>query len=108
MDCPEGTGCGVMLLVKTPAKFVINGKEEAAPKNVFIIFTPETPYRYGSDDVYIDDWVYFDWEESDRENLSKLGIPLNKIIPIINIEELSQRCSTSPTGCGSRWREPNR
>lgn len=90
MDRPEGTGCGVMLLVKTPAKFVINGVEELTPKNVLIIFTPETPYRYGSDDVYIDDWVYFDWQESDREYFGKLGIPLNKIIPIINMEEMSQ------------------
>lgn len=90
IDRPKGTGCGVMLLVKSPAKFIINGEEKSSPKDAFIMFTPETPHRYGSDEAYIDDWVYFDYEQGDMERFEELGIPLNKIIPIINMEELSQ------------------
>lgn len=88
-DSPTGTGCGVMFLVKSPAKFVINGKEEETEKNVFVMFTPETPYRYGSDEPYTDDWVYFDYEEGDKEHFKELGIPLNQVVPITNADELS-------------------
>lgn len=89
-DRPEGTGCGLMLLVKSPASFIINGEKMETPKNVLVIFTPETPYRYGSDSAYIDDWVYFDWEKGDVERFNELEIPLNKIIALTNTDELSQ------------------
>lgn len=90
IDRPDGTGCGVMLLVKTPARFVINGEETLTPKNVVVIFTPETPYRYGSDEEYIDDWMYFDYEDGDIARFEKQQIPLNTVIPLINADELSQ------------------
>lgn len=90
IDRPEGTGCGLMLLVKSPAVFVINGERTETSKNVLVFFTPETPYRYGADSDYIDDWVYFDWEEGDISRFKELEIPLNKIITLTNIDELSQ------------------
>ncbi len=91
IDSPDGTGCGLMLIIKSPARFVINGQEVITEKNSFVMFTPETPCRYGGiKGNYMDDWVYFDYEENDIERFEKLGIPLNKIVPLINVEELSQ------------------
>lgn len=90
IERPEGTGCGLMLLIKSPAKFTINGETTRAEKNSFVMFTPETPYRYGDNSGYTDDWVYFDYEEGDIERFTQMGIPLNKIVNIVNTEELSQ------------------
>lgn len=90
IDRPEGTGCGLMLLVKSPARFIINGEKIDTPKNIFVVFTPETPYRYGAENDYIDDWVYFDWEEGDIEHFKELEIPLNTIVTLRSIDELSQ------------------
>lgn len=91
IDSPEGTGCGLMLIIKSPARFVINGQEIIAEKNSFVMFTPQTPCRYGGiKDNYMDDWVYFDYEENDIERFAELGIPLNEIAPLINVEEMSQ------------------
>ncbi len=91
IDSPDGTGCGLMLVIKSPARFIINGEEINAAKNSFVMFTPETPCAYGGiNENYMDDWVYFDYEEGDRERLAQLGIPLNTVVPLINVEELSQ------------------
>ncbi len=91
IDSPNGTGCGLMLIIKSPAKFIINGEQFNAEKNSFVMLTPETPCHYGGlNCTYMDDWVYFDYENGDKEQFKKLGIPLNKIVPLINVEELSQ------------------
>lgn len=91
INSPDGTGCGLMLIIKSPAKFVINGEKLIAEKNSFVMLTPETPCEYGGfNDDYMDDWAYFDFEDGDMERLTELGIPLNKIVPLINVEELSQ------------------
>ncbi len=91
IDSPNGTGCGLMLIIKSPARFVIDGEEFIAEKNSFVMFTPEMPCHYGGvKSGYMDDWVYFDYEEGDRERFINMGIPLNRIVSLLNVEELSQ------------------
>lgn len=91
IDSPRGTGCGLMLIIKSPARFVINGEETIVEKGSFVMFTPETPCHYGTTKTfYMDDWVYFDYEEGDIERFTEMGIPLNRVVPVINTEELSQ------------------
>ena len=43
MDCPHGVGCPLILLIKEPSVFVINGIEHRAEKNSFILLSPDTP-----------------------------------------------------------------
>ena len=91
IDSPDGTGCGLMLIIKSPARFVIDGTETIAEKNSFVMFTPETPCFYsGIDGCYMDDWVYFDYEDGDMERFAQMGIAVNRILPLINVEELTQ------------------
>lgn len=91
IDNPKGTGCGLMLIIKSPARFVIDGQEVIAEKNSFVMFTPETSCRYGAiKGSYMDDWVYFDYEDGDIERFTEMGIPLNKVVPLVNTDELSQ------------------
>lgn len=92
MDRPEGPGCWLFLLIKTTAKFFINNVEHNAKENSCIIISPRTPIKYMAlDKTYTDDWFYF-WKGDLKENeyFSGLGIPINEIIHLGNIEELSQ------------------
>ena len=50
---PKGLGCGFMALTKSPAVFVLNNKKISVPESSFIVFTPDMPFRYGSDYVCI-------------------------------------------------------
>ncbi|MBQ8569063.1 MAG: hypothetical protein IJ446_07595 [Oscillospiraceae bacterium] len=60
MDRPNGIGCWLFLIVKTPALFVIDGQEHIVKDSSFVIFTPETPGSHRAlNDTYTDDRMYF-------------------------------------------------
>lgn len=90
MDRPNGTGCRLFLLVKTPAIFEIGGKRQEVKKNSFVTFSPEMPCKYyAAEKIYTDDWMYFEADENDLKRFEELGIPENTVIHLGNIEELS-------------------
>lgn len=91
MDCPDGAGCPLILLIKEPSVFVINGKEQKAEKNSFLLLSPDTPVSYhAAEEYYTDDWLYFNYEQGDREKFDRMGIPRDTIVYLGNIDELSQ------------------
>lgn len=53
MDCPHGVGCPLILLIKEPSVFVINGIEHRAEKNSFILLSPDTPVKYHAAEEFI-------------------------------------------------------
>jgi AraC family transcriptional regulator of arabinose operon len=87
---PKGLGCGFMALTKSPAVFVLNNKKISVPESSFIVFTPDTPFRYGSDDIFVYDWIFFDFEEGDENFIRGLDIPINEVVLVKNADELSQ------------------
>lgn len=92
MDRPEGPGCWLFLLIKTTAKFFINGVEHHAKANSSILISPQTAIKYMAlDKHYTDDWFYF-WkgDMKEEEYFKSLDIPINEIVYLGNIEELSQ------------------
>lgn len=91
MDRPNGPGCYLMLIIKTPARFTVDGDEHDVRANSFIVFTPDTPCSYcAAEDVYTDDWIYFGGEEFDEQRFAELGIPLNTPVYLGDTEGLSQ------------------
>ncbi len=91
MDRPNGSGCYLILLIKTAAYFVINGVEYSVKPNSFVMFSPDTPYRYGpTEDIYTDDWMYFNVDEGDIEKMHSLKIPFDSVVHLGNSDELSQ------------------
>ncbi|MCM1060203.1 MAG: AraC family transcriptional regulator [Eubacterium sp.] len=91
MDRPNGPGSWLMLLIKTPAMFEINGIKQSVKKNSFVMISYDTPCKYWtSGDVYTDDWVYFAYEDGDNEKLAELNIPTNEIVYLGSVEEISQ------------------
>lgn len=90
MDVPNGTGCCLMLLIKEPSLFFINGKKNLVRKNSFVLFSPQTAYKYyANGEVYADDWIYFNFDDGEAEKFNALGIPADEIVYLGNIEELS-------------------
>lgn len=90
MNSPNGVGCGLMLIVKSTARFVINSVEVIVKPNSFVMFSPEMPHSYtGLDGTYVDDWLYFSYNEDEIKRFTALGIPTNKVVPLSNVEELS-------------------
>lgn len=90
-ELPGGPGACLFLLVKSPALFIINGKNYKVSPNTYIMLNANTPCSYRSyRDNYIDDWFYFGLEDSDREFLKNLNIVFDEPVKLSNTENLSQ------------------
>lgn len=87
---PEGAGDWLLLVIKTPALFRIDGEEIHVDANSVIIYTLGYPQHYRADGgEYIDDWLHFEPDESDRVLIDQLGIPLNTPVHIGNAAAVS-------------------
>lgn len=91
MDRPCGSGCWLMLLVKSPAVFVINGEEVRVRKSSLVIISPTTPVTYrGAEDGYTDDWIYFDMEKDEPGRFAQLGLGIDAVTPLGSAGEVSE------------------
>ncbi len=81
----------VFLLIRTPAVFSINDKVSFVESNSFVFLTPDSDYKYGAtEDVFVNDWIFFDLNEKDIEFLNSINIPFNTLVSLANAEELSR------------------
>lgn len=91
MDKPHGVGTYLLLLIKEPAVFEIRGVSGKVKKNSFVLLAPTTPCKYYADgEIYTDDWIFFEWEEGLQAHFAELGIPVDKVIHMERLEELSR------------------
>ncbi len=92
---PDGAGDWLLLLLKTPAYFVIDGTEQLVPPDSFVIFTPHDPLSYrAAADEYIDDWMHFEPTAEEQALIEQLQLPLHRPVRINNCvaaSELIQR-----------------
>ena len=57
---PQGYTEYLLLLIKSPAKILVNDKWQNIMPNTAVIFNPGQKHRYcATDNVYIDDWMHF-------------------------------------------------
>ncbi len=89
---PNGYKWFLLLLVKSPADFIINGKKISTPANTLIIYDKNFPHEYSaSKAVYKNDWIHF---EFDPFFLKQNSIALNTPLYISNhyyISDLIQK-----------------
>ncbi|MBO4493849.1 MAG: AraC family transcriptional regulator [Ruminococcus sp.] len=79
IDRPDGSGDYLLLLVRTPAVFEIDGKEINTPEGSVFIYPKGRPQRYRCVpfNVFENDWVHFDFDSADEEErFLAMGIPL--------------------------------
>ena len=78
MDYPKGPGCYLFLLVKSPARFLLNGKKLRLEKNTILFFTPHTACRYAAENgTYTDDWFYCNMTPEEELALRNEGMPFD-------------------------------
>lgn len=97
IDRPNGLSSWLFLLIKTPAVFKQSGSETTTKSNSFILYSNDAPQYYkASGNIYIDDWIHFFADDIDIELFKTLEIPLNTVIELGDIDEISSviRCTT--------------
>ena len=91
MDYPDGPGCYLFLLVKTPARLLLNGKKLHLEKNTILFFTPHAACRYEAENgVYTDDWFYCNMTPEEEIALRNEGMPFDTPVQTQNAAELSE------------------
>ncbi len=90
VDRPNGSGDYVLLVIKTNAFFVINGKTQYAAPDSVIIFKKGTPQIYGaSGGEYINDWIHFEMSDEEALRIENSIASFDTIISINNTTEIS-------------------
>ena len=90
MDRPNGPGCWLLLIIKTPALFELMGKKYSVRENSFVVISPDAPCRYcASGDTYTDDWIYFSADDETVRRFGELGIPINEPVYLGDTEAVS-------------------
>ena len=88
MSRPNGLDCRLLLLIKSRARFIIQGREILIPPNSALIIDRRVPYQYYSDGSdYVDDWLHFDCGEEDFP--MDLARSFHRPIPLSNPVKIS-------------------
>lgn len=87
---PTGSGDYLMLLLKTPAIFTLNGEDIITAPDSFMLYHEGTPQLYRAYGVqFSNDWFHFSISDDEMRFFELLDIPFDTIIPIGNLNGLS-------------------
>lgn len=90
VERPHGYPFYLFLLIKSPALFVIDGKEILAESNSAIIYDKHCPHYYSSyHRTYINDWIHFE-EENGTDYFNSHQLPLNTLFKIYDDTFISE------------------
>ena len=90
IDRPNGTGDWLLLVIKSPCVFRLNGKDQKFPANTVVIFSPDQPQFYRADcDEYFDDWLHFWPSDEETALIEQLGITKNAPFELSDTSSLS-------------------
>lgn len=79
-----------LILVRSPAFFVVNGERKEVPANHAIFYKKETPQAYGAvGEEYVDDWLHILMTEEEEKRIADFGIPFDETFPVYNAFEIS-------------------
>lgn len=87
---PSGSGDYLLVLLKSPAVFTLNGEDTITESNSFILYRKGTPqfYRaYGSS--FSNDWFHFEMSDDDLKFIESLSIPFDEVKILGDINDLS-------------------
>ncbi|MBQ9768497.1 MAG: helix-turn-helix transcriptional regulator [Lachnospiraceae bacterium] len=91
IDRPLGSGDWLLLLVFTPSRLFLQGREQFTSDPYFILYRKDTPQHYGALDTdYTDDWIHLSFNERDLAHLQELGVPFDTPVFLKNMEQLSK------------------
>jgi hypothetical protein len=83
IDRPDGSGDYLLLLLRTPAIFEVDGKEILTPAGSVFIYPKGRAQRYRCVplNVFENDWVHFDFDDiGEEEEFLSMGIPMETVV----------------------------
>ena len=87
---PNGSGDFMLLIIRSPAYFVLNNTKYYTKGNSVVIYKKGTSQIYGGcDDEYVNDWVHFDASDEDIAYLEELNVPFNRLLEFSSVSSLS-------------------
>jgi len=87
---PNGTGDYVFLVLRSPAVFTFHEKKCTTKGDAVVIFEKGVPQLYGAYGAeYINDWVQFEAEQEEFEELKQNGVIFNCIVELHTVSVLS-------------------
>lgn len=90
IERPHGSGDFLLLLIKSPALFLLDGKWRKAKKESFILYQKDTPQFYRTDgQEFVNDWIHFSAEKEDSDFIKGLHIPFDTIVELSDVSQLS-------------------
>ena len=90
IERPHGSGDFLLLLIKSPALFLLDGKWQKVKKESFILYQKDTPQFYQADgQEFVNDWIHFTVEKEDLDFMRELHIPFDTIVELSDVSQLS-------------------
>ena len=101
-DRPKGAGGYILMIIRSPARITLDGKDHFVKGNTVIVYRKTSPHIYGAHNApFVNDWVRFYPDQKDLEYLSKIGIPFDTIIEYPDIHNLSDIIRLMAAECRS-------
>lgn len=77
IDRPSGSGDYAFVFFRSDAQVIVRGQAVTVEKNSFIMFRPNTPHAYGSDDMFVNDWLHCNGDNPDPY-FARIQFPLDE------------------------------
>lgn len=91
LERPNGSGDFVIVLVKTPAYFVLNGEYVTVSAGTLIFYKKGTPQAYGALGCdFLNDAFHFTASDEEIDWIRGLGVPFDTLLKLNNISPLSR------------------
>ena len=89
-DRPQGAGGYIFLIIRSPARITIDGKDHFVKGNTVIVYRRESPHLFGAHQApFVNDWVRFNPSEADLTYISSIGVAFDTIYAYPDIYDLS-------------------
>lgn len=86
----SGSGDFLLLVLRSPAYFYLQGREHISKSNSVIVFRKGTAQIYGAHGgQFINDWVHFEVDAEDLKWMGDIGIELDTVTELSNVLPLS-------------------
>ena len=91
IERPDGTGDCLLLILKSPAIFTLDGRDVTVGENTFFFYPKGVPqyYRAVPQHEFVNDFIHFDFEGDEPEWFSLKYVPVAEPAKLRSIEFLS-------------------
>ena len=65
-DRPKGAGGYILMIIRSPARITLDGKDHFVKGNTVIVYRKNSPHIYGAHNApFVNDWVRFQADDED-------------------------------------------